>query len=102
MTVSTTSPLQLPTRSLTIKLTAAAGQIHRFYAFLDGKRVIAADGDTAVTYTGEAPDKVTLKVRVWGIGDAQYTLAIDLPGTSNDQSLTLSLTEGYHELELTL
>lgn len=94
--------VQQAARSLTLTLATAEGAINRFYVFLDGKKVIAADGDAPVTYTGEVPEPVQLKVRVWGIDDAQYTLGIDLPGTADDQELTLTLSEGYHELELSL
>jgi len=89
-------------RSLTLTLSPASGAINRFYAFLDGKKVIAADGNAAATYTGDIDDPASLKVRVFGIDDAQYMLEIDLPGTADDQQLTLTLTGGYHELELSL
>ena len=94
--------VQQAPRSLTLTLSPKEGAINRFYAFLDGKKVIAADGTSAATYTGDISDPTSLKVRVFGIDDAQYTLAIDLPGTADDQELTLTLTEGYHELELSL
>jgi hypothetical protein len=89
------------TRTLTIDMKPEAGTINRFYAFLDGVRVIHADGTAAAHYQDEvATTPVRLKVRVWGIADARYSLGIDLPGTANDQKLTLSLSGGYHELEL--
>ena len=94
--------LEQSARSLTLTLSASDGTINRFYAFLDGKKVMAADGSAPATYTGDVPDPVELKVRVWGIDDAQYRLGIDLPGTADDQALTLTLSEGYHELELSL
>jgi len=66
-------------------------------------RIDAVERTTGkATYTGDVPDPVELKVRVWGIDDAQYRLGIDLPGTADDQALTLTLSEGYHELELSL
>lgn len=103
-TAARTPNLEQSKRSLTITFSVAEGTINKFYAFLDGKKVIAADGnsDPAPTFTGDVPDPVQLKVRVWGIDDAQYTLGIDLPGTAEDQELTLTLSEGYHELELSL
>jgi hypothetical protein len=103
MTQSQTSPtLVQAQRSLTLTLSRNEGTINRFYAFLDGKRVIASDGKSDATYNGEVMEPVVLKVRVWGIDDAEYTLGIDLPGTADDQELTLQLSEGYHELELSL
>lgn len=89
-------------RKLRVELRPNAGMINRFYAFLDGKRVIASDGNGAKYEGLVVGDQVQLKVRVWGIGDAQYQLSIDLPGTADDQGLQLALSEGYHELELAL
>jgi hypothetical protein len=77
-----------------------SGSITKFYAFLDGVRVIDADGNQTAHYQGQVSASVKLKVRVFGIADARYNLGIDLPGTADDQSLTLALTGGYHELEL--
>lgn len=90
-------------RRLTIRMLTVSGAVNRFYAFLDGDRVIAADGTATPEYSQDVSQSpVRLKVRVFGIDDAEYLLAIDLPGTAADQELTLSLFEGYHELELTL
>ena len=90
------------TRSLKLSLSAVAGTINRFYAFLDGKRIVAADGNTGGSYKGQIGQRAQLQVRVWGIDDATYELSIDLPGTADDQDLKLSLSEGYHELDLQL
>lgn len=91
------------TRTLTIALRAVSGAINRFYAFLDGRKVIAADGTDQPSHS-EAVSlaAVKLQVRVFGIGSARYELTIDLPGTADDQKLTLSLSGGYHELDLVL
>lgn len=91
------------TRSLTIAMKAVSGTINRFYAFLDGHRVIAADGNTEPSLSRDVSmSPVTLRVRVFGIDRASYELSIDLPGTADDQNLKLQLFEGYHELNLSL
>lgn len=88
------------TRHLKLELKPKAGGLLKFYAFLNGHLVIVADGDGG-KYEDDVPvAELRLKVRVFGMADAQYTLGIDLPGTANDQSLTFQLTKGYHELEL--
>jgi len=93
----------METRKLTLSLEPVAGGITLFYAFLNDKKVIQADGTKKVQWTGEVPtSQVKLKVRVMGIDNAQYKLSIDLPGTANDQSLTLNLEGGYHEIEILL
>jgi hypothetical protein len=84
-------------------MSQSSGTINRFYAFLNGERVIAADGNASPAYsTTVSMSPVTLKVRVWGIDTATYDLWVDLPGTADEQDLTLTLSEGYHELELSL
>lgn len=100
-TAIATANLAAP-RTVSITMTAVAGTINQFYAFLDGKRVIAAAGTATPSFSGTIGDHATLKVRVWGIDGAKYKLAIDLPGTADDQSLTLALTGGYHELQISL
>jgi len=88
-------------RKITIALETVTGTINMFYAFLNGKRIIAADGTKKRSWTGEIEsEQVKLKVRVSGINDAKYMATIDLPGTANDQSLTFQLTGGYHEFEI--
>ncbi len=90
-------------RQLTIKLEPTAGTIERFYAFVECKKRIADDGTSLRSWSGEiADDESTIKLRVFGIGSAKYKLTIDLPGTVADQSLELSLSGGYGELELTI
>ena len=89
-------------RTLKLSLNPVDGTINRFYAFLDGKRVIAADGKKGGSYNVRVAQRAHLQVRVWGIDDATYELSIDLPGTADDQDLKLSLFEGYHELDLQL
>jgi hypothetical protein len=91
------------TRKLTIKMVASSGTINRFFAFLNGERVISAEGNTTPTYSTEVSmSPVNLKVRVWGIEAASYVLSIDLPETADDQTLNLKLSQGYHELEITI
>ena len=90
-------------RKLTIKMEPVQGTIERFYAFVGPLKRIADDGTRARSWTGEVPDdELRLKVRVFGIGPAKYRLTIDLPGTCDDQSLELSLSDGYGELELSI
>jgi hypothetical protein len=88
-------------RRLTIRLQPLSGTVERFYAFVDCKKRIAADGVETVSWTGEvADDEVVLKIRVFGMGKAKYRVSIDLPGTADDQSLDLWLDQGYGELEM--
>jgi hypothetical protein len=80
-----------------------SGAITKYYAILDGRRVIAENGNKTGKYKGDVPvAQINLKVRVFGIGNAKYTLGIDLPGTAKDQELTLQLSQGYHELDLSI
>jgi len=88
-------------RSLTLKMAPVDGTIERFYAFVDGKKRIAHDGDEERRWSGTIDDSDTrIKLRVFGIGNARYRVTIDLPGTADDQSLSLRLDGGYGELEL--
>lgn len=90
-------------RPLTISLETVAGNISMFYAFINGVKVIQGDGTKKRSWSGNIPtSQITLKIRVVGIGSAQYKLGIDLPGTADDQNLTLTLQGGYHEIEITL
>ncbi|MBL4689833.1 MAG: hypothetical protein JKY37_34935 [Nannocystaceae bacterium] len=90
-------------RTLTIKLEPLAGTIERFYAFVECSKRIADDGTSARTWSGEIADSAsTIKLRVFGVGSAKYKFTLDLPGTAADQSLELSLDQGYGELELTI
>lgn len=91
----------MPDRHLKISMSPRSGTCNRFYAFLDGVRVIAEDGNAEATFEDDVPaGQVRLQVRVFGIANAEYELGVDLPGTADDQSLTLQLSQGYHELEL--
>ncbi|MEM6992754.1 MAG: hypothetical protein AAF721_19725 [Myxococcota bacterium] len=90
-------------RQLTITLAPTAGTIERFYAFVECKKRIADDGNAPRSWSGQiADDESTIKLRVFGAGAARYKLTLDLPGTVADQSLELSLQQGYGELELTI
>lgn len=90
-------------RQLSLTLKAKSGTINRFYAFVEGKRVIAEDGTKEGSWKGEVSENdAPIKVRVWGIASADFTLKIDLPGTANDQELTFSLRGGYFECELSI
>jgi HSP20 family molecular chaperone IbpA len=87
-------------RELAISVEAVSGTINRFYAFVNDQKVIAEDGQDGGQWTGPVDDRAEIKVRVFGAGKAKYKLTIDLPGTADDQELELTLTGGYHELEL--
>jgi hypothetical protein len=89
-------------RQLTVALEAVEGAITRFYAFIDAKRIIAADGTENPEWTGSVSDQITLKIRVTGIDSAKYKLTIDLPENLHDQTLTFQLQDGYHEVEITI
>lgn len=89
------------TRELKLTLTPSQGTINFFYAFVNGKKVISSNGTVAREWTGKVSEsEVQIKVRVSGIGKAQYIAVIDLPGTVKDQKLTLTLSGGYNEFEL--
>jgi hypothetical protein len=91
------------TRDFTLTLEAISGSISLFYAFLNGIKVIQADGTKKRSWSGKIPDsEVCIKIRVVGIDNASFKLGIDLPGTADDQSLTLKLKNGYYETEITL
>jgi hypothetical protein len=88
------------TRALSIELKPKSGGFVKFLAFINGHLIIAADAKGG-SFEADVPvAELRLKVRVFGIDDAHYTLGIDLPGTANDQELTLQLSQGYNELEL--
>lgn len=88
-------------RKLTFRLRALSGTIERFYAFVDCKKRIVADGVGEAVWSGEVTDdEVTLKVRVFGVGRAKYRMSVDLPGVADDQNLELWTDQGYGEVEL--
>jgi hypothetical protein len=88
-------------RHLTLKLMPKTGGFVKFLAFLNGHLVIAEDGGGGGFDDDVPTSELRLKVRAFGVGAGEYELSIDLPGTTNDQSLTLQLSpQGYHELEL--
>lgn len=90
-------------RELTLKLTPVDGTIERFYAFVDRRKRIAADGTAERSWRGSIDDDdVKIKIRVFGAGSAKYRLTLDLPGFADDQQLELKLSQGYGELELRL
>lgn len=91
------------TRDLTISLEPVSGSVTLFYAFINRIKVIQADGTKKRTWSGKIPDtQVNIKITVVGINDATFKLGIDLPGTADDQSLTLKLQGGLNETEITL
>jgi hypothetical protein len=91
------------TRDLTLTLEPVSGGLTLFYAFVNGIKVIQSDGTAKRSWTGKIPNaQVRIKVRVVGIDDACFKLGIDLPGTADDQGLTLKLNGGYYETDLTL
>lgn len=91
------------TKDFTLTLEPISGGITLFYAFINGIKVIQSDGTKKRKWSGKIPDaQVKIKIRVVGIDNASFKLGIDLPGTVNDQNLTLNLKGGYYETELTL
>lgn len=91
------------TRNFTLTLEPVSGGLTMFYAFINGIKVIQSDGTKKRSWTGTIPDaQIQIKVRVVGIDTASFRLGIDLPGTADDQSLTLKLDGGYYETEITL
>ncbi len=99
----TTRLLVKNSRDLTLTLEPVSGGLTLFYAFINGIRVIQADATKKRTWSGKIPNaQIHIKVRVIGINNATFKLGIDLPGTSNDQSLTLNQQGGYYEAEIIL
>jgi hypothetical protein len=91
------------TRNFTLTLEPVSGGLTLFYAFINGVKVIQSDGTRKRTWAGKIPDaQVRIKIRVVGIDDASFKIGIDLPGTADDQNLTLKLQGGYYETEITL
>jgi hypothetical protein len=91
------------TRSFTLTLEPISGGLTMFYAFINGTKVIQADGSKKRTWTGKIPgSQTTIKVRAIGIADASFAIGIDLPGTANDQNISFQLTDGYYETQITI
>ncbi len=90
-------------RDFTLTIEPISGGLTLFYAFINGTKVIQSDGTKKRTWTGKIPtSQVRIKIRVVGIGNASFKVGIDLPGTADDQGLTLKLKGGYYETEITL
>jgi hypothetical protein len=91
------------TRDFTLTLEPVSGGISLFYAFVNGVKVIQSDGTEERAWSGTISiAQVHIKVRVVGIGNASFKMGIDLPGTAEDQSLTLKLQDGYYETDIML
>ena len=91
----------LMARRLSIRLTPLSGTVERFYAFVDCKKRIVADGLGEARWSGDVDDdEITLRVRVFAVGRAKYRLSVDLPGVADDQNLELWTDDGYGEVEL--
>lgn len=91
------------TRDFSLILEPVSGGLTFFYAFINGVKIIQSDGTSKRVWSGKIPNaQVRIKIRVVGIDNASFKLGIDLPGTADDQSLTLKLTGGYYETEITL
>lgn len=91
------------TRIFTLTIEPVSGGLTMFYAFINGIMVIQSDGSKKRTWSGTIPDsQIGIKIRIVGIDNACFKLGIDLPGTAEDQSLTLQLKGGYYETEITL
>lgn len=103
MTKSRDGSFPETTRNFKLTLEPVAGGITMFYAFVNGSKVIQAEGGTKRSWSGKVSDaQIKVKIRVVGIGKAEFRVGIDLPGTADDQSLTFKLEGGYYETEFTL
>lgn len=90
-------------RILKLTLEPVSGSITMFYAFVDQVKVVQSDGTKKRMWSGEIADaQVKVKIRVLGIGEAEFKLGLDLPGNVNDQSLVCKLSGGYYETSITL
>ncbi|MBC8067096.1 MAG: hypothetical protein IAG13_02085 [Deltaproteobacteria bacterium] len=88
-------------RRLTLRLESLSGTVERFYAFVDGRKRIVADGIGPAHWAGDVDDEeARIKVRVFAVGRAKFRFSIDLPGTADDQRIELWTDRGYGELEM--
>lgn len=91
------------TKEITVSLEPVTGSLTLFYAFVNGVKVIQEDGTKKRTWPGKIPDaQVRIKIRVVGIENASFKFGVDIPGTAEEQSLTLKLRDGYYEAEFIL
>lgn len=87
-------------RVLTVVLEPLTGTINRVYVFVNGTKVIDADGTSPQQWTGKVPEEeIRIKFRVTGIDAAQYNVKINLSGNIQNQA-TITLDGGYHEWEI--
>lgn len=90
-------------RNFTLSLEPVSGGLTFFLAFINGIKVIDSDAAKKRIWSGEIPSsQIKIKIRVVGIGNAIFKIGIDLPGTAEDQSLSLNLNGGYYETEIIL
>lgn len=92
---------ELTTRDLTITLTPVSGGLTQFQAFVNDIKVIQDSANEERSWTGKIPEaKTKITVRAIGIDDASFDIGIDLPGTINDQTLSVNLNDGYFETDI--
>jgi len=91
-----------PGRTLKLSVSASTGTFNRFLAWINGVNVINTDGENDDWEGVIGSEKAHVRVRAWGIGAARYVIAIDLPGTADDQKLECTLSKGFHETEITI
>lgn len=103
MTELSVAEVEQPKRQLTVTLQAVSGGIHLMEAKVNDIFVISVANGMQGRWDGTILGiSVKLEVRVFGIGNATFRLGIDLPGTADDQSLTLKLSGGFYETTLYL
>lgn len=88
-------------RKLKIKLEATGGAVSKFRAIVGNDVVIQEDGNLTPVWRGSVPDAhVAAKFQAVGMANASYKITISLENVMTDQSLELSLVDGYSELQL--
>ena len=88
-------------RKAAIKTKGSGGSINRFIVSVDGKIVISAEGSKGGTWKGSVGDAhVSIKARVMGVDDADYDFTLSLADSIDEQTVTFSLSGGFHEFEL--
>lgn len=91
------------TKNIALCIEPISGSLTMFYAFINGTKVIQADGTQKRLWSGKVPDaQIRVKIRVVGIDNASFQLGINLPDSADNQNFTHHLQGGYYEKEIIL
>ncbi|MEP1095956.1 MAG: hypothetical protein ABJG78_12645 [Cyclobacteriaceae bacterium] len=88
-------------RKLTLTLEPSGGTHNFFLAKINDFPIIKESGNKKRSWSGDIPDHgVKIYVSSMGMGNAQYKVSIDLPGTTDDHNGTYTLDGGFHEITI--